>query len=137
MSASDTTAQLACQERMVQSYRLIDDGHAGQVAELFTEDGRFTIAGAVDATGKEALSRLFAAREEDKERRTRHCLTNLSFTASSANEAIVRATLLLFVLGGKDATTPEALADVEDRYRLEDGIWRIAARTTTLVAGGA
>ncbi len=137
MSVSDTTAHLACQQLMLQTYRLIDEGHASRVTELFTEDGRFTIAGTVDATGKDALSRMFAAREADKERRTRHCLTNLSFTASSASEAVIRATLLVYVLNGADATTPKALADVEDDYRLEGNTWRIAARTTTLVAGGA
>ena len=136
MSSSEHTPHLACQNLLIESYRLVDEGHAGLVTELFTADGRFSIAGAADAAGKEALTRMFAAREADQARRTKHCLTNLSFAERSASEAVGRATLLLFVLNDADPTTPKALAEVEDRYRLEDGTWRIAARTTTLMAGG-
>jgi hypothetical protein len=137
MSSADIAARLACQDLMIQSYRLVDNGRASGATELFTEDGRFAIAGSVDINGKESLTRFFSTREDDTERKTRHCLTNLAFSSSSAGEASIRATLILFVLSGSDPTTPNALADVEDTYRMEGGRWRIAARTTTLVAGGA
>ncbi len=137
MNAPDISARLACEDLMVESYRLVDEGHASSVAGLFTDDGRFTVTGAVDVAGKAALAEFFSAREADSSRQTRHCLSNLSFNASSPGEATVRATLMLFVLGENRASTPSALADVRDRYRREGGNWRIAERTTTLVAGGA
>jgi 3-phenylpropionate/cinnamic acid dioxygenase small subunit len=133
----DTDACHACQDLMIRSYRLVDEGHAGRVTELFTDDGRFAVGDSIEVSGKESLASFFAAREAEKERKTRHCLTNLSFSPISADEAAVRATLLLFVLNGSHPTTPSALADVEDRCRWEGGGWRIAERTTTLVAGGA
>ena len=137
MSSADIAARLACEDLMIQSYRLVDDGRASGATELFTQDGRFAITNSVDIKGKESLSRFFSSREDDTERKTRHFLTNLAFSSSSAGEASIRATLILFVLSGSDPTTPNALADVEDTYRMEHGRWRIATRTTTLVAGGA
>jgi hypothetical protein len=59
------------------------------------------------------------------------CLTNLSYTRVSGNEGHLRATLMMFVLSEGDNPTPNALADVEDHYRREEGTWHIAARTTT------
>ena len=67
---------------------------------------------------------------------TRCKLTNLYFNLTAANEATIHATLLLFVLGSEDATIPEAVAEVEDRYRREGETWHIAARRTTPLAGG-
>ena len=123
---------------MIQSYRLVDDGQASGVTELFTEDGRFAIVGAMEVEGRESLAKFFAAREQDTRRRTRHCLTNLSFSSSSSGEATIRATLMLFVLtDDRAATAPQALADVEDHYRFDGDSWQIQERTTTLVAGGA
>ncbi len=137
MTPADTAARLACQDLMIRSYRLVDDGQASMATELFTTDGRFKVAGSVDIAGRGSLDEFFSTREADAERKTRHCLTNLSFTSASAGEAAIRATLMLFVLNGSDATKLSVLADVEDRYRLEGGNWRIAARTTIPVAGGA
>ena len=133
MSLADIENRLICEDLMIQSYRLVDEGRATRVTELFTEDGRFTIEGSIDAAGKDSLAELFSAREADKGRRTRHCLTNLSYSQDSANEARVRATLMLFVLGDDGGATPNALADVEDCYRIEGGSWRIASRTTSAV----
>jgi len=47
MSSADIAARLACQDLMIQSYRLVDNGRASGATELFTEDGRFAIAGSV------------------------------------------------------------------------------------------
>lgn len=129
MSGAGVETRLTCEDLMIQSYRLVDEGHASQVTELFTQDGQFMIEGAIDASGSDALARLFAAREADKARRTRHCLSNFSFIQVSDDEARGRATLMVFVLG--EGGAPNALADVEDCYRTEGGHWRIAARTTT------
>lgn len=131
MSGNNNDSRRTCEDLMIQSYRFVDEGHASQATELFSADGRFTITGGVEIAGTGSLAEFFAAREADKDRRTRHCLTNLTFAQLSENEAQVRATLMLFVLSDGGTTTPSGLADVEDRYRLEGADWRIASRTTT------
>ena len=136
MRSSDLSARFACQDLMIESYRLVDEGKASDVTRLFTDDGEFLIEGIAAISGRESLSGFFEARENDRTRQTKHCLTNLYFNLTAANEATIHATLLLFVLGSEDATIPEAVAEVEDRYRREGETWRIAARRTTPLAGG-
>ena len=133
MKLQDIASQLRCQELMLTSYQLIDDGNASRVTELFTEDGRFTITGSVDVAGREALHELFLAREADTQRHTRHCLSNLLYAAVTGSEAQIRARLLLFVLDGASPAAPSGLADVVDQYRLQRDEWRISQRTTTLL----
>ena len=136
MRSSDLSARFACQDLMIESYRLVDEGNASDVTRLFTDDGEFLIEGIAAISGRESLSEFFQARKNDQTRQTKHCLTNLYFNLTAANEATIHATLLLFVLGSEDATIPEAVAEVEDRYRREGETWRIAARRTTPLAGG-
>lgn len=136
MNSADVESRFACEDLMHRSYQLIDDGQAGQVTDLFTDDGQFSIKGSREVSGREALAKVFAARQMDTERQTQHCLTNLVFSSQSANTARIRATLVLFVLNTDTPTMPAALADVEDRYLLIDGTWRIRSRITTPIAGG-
>ena len=134
MSADPSATQLACTELMAASYRIVDDGQAAAVTELFTEDGRFTVEGNIDVQGQASLSEMFAARQADTERRTLHCLSNLTVAQLTDDEAQLRATLTLYHLNGANPTIPSILANVEDVHRLIDGQWRIASRTTRVLA---
>ena len=77
MSDTTTATRQACTDLMVASYRLVDDGQASKVAELFTEDGRFTIEGSTDVQGQASLEQMFTARQADTERRTLLCPCHL------------------------------------------------------------
>lgn len=133
-------ARCACQDIATRSYRLVDEGHASEVPALFTADGVFEVESRVRIEGTPALTEFFTAREADRARRTRHCLVDGLWRQTSATEAEQEATLLLFLLGSEDpeAGVPvRALATVRDRFRAEDGVWRIAQRLTRALAGGA
>ena len=86
------------------------------------------------------MSFLFAAREANRNRRTIHCLSNLQHLAISEAEHEIRANLTLYVLSDESAGGPvpvQALAQVTDRYREDQGKWLITSRETILLAGGA
>ena len=53
MRSSDLSARFACQDLMIESYRLVDEGKASDVTRLFTDDGEFLIEGIAAISGRD------------------------------------------------------------------------------------
>jgi hypothetical protein len=129
-------AQLACQEMVIESLRLIDDGQASKVRAMFVADGEHTLNGAVFAG--EALTAFFNARQAMTERRTRHCVSNLSFRLHSQNCAEVRSTVVVYLLSldtDEQRRIPRGIVDFNDRFVRKDEHWYLSRREATIVAG--
>jgi hypothetical protein len=133
--STGVAAQLACQDLIHAFADFIDRGTATQAATLFTDAGEMRSAGRA-VVGQAALQKVFAKREADRARRTRHQVSNIVFEQSEPTRARAQSMLCLFVLGGEDATSPRAVSLFEDEFELgDDGRWRFAARTTVPLAG--
>lgn len=113
------------------AYR-IDQGRSETVAELFTEDGWYGRANGQKTVGRDAIRAAYAERAARGERTARHIFTNLRLTIDSAEAAHGTTILLLFAGDGPPPlpARPMVVQDYDDQYRLEDGVWRFAARAT-------
>ena len=135
-------ARLACDDLVRASFRLIDEGHATQAAELYAVDGTLTLADATkqvdDVTLRgEDIHRAMRQREAE-DRKTVHVLTQSSFQLTDADLAESECHLQVYGLGDDrtESPKPRALSHVQDiLVRGADGAWRISARRITILAG--
>ena len=135
MSAADGAWFPTCAELAVDSYRLIDLGRAADTAALFAEDAQYvTPLGTM--RGRAQIASAMAKRQADTARRTRHVLGSHSVRSIDASTAEANFVLTVYVLSDPDDVRlpPSVLADVTDRYAMDDGHWRIAHRTLDVVA---
>jgi hypothetical protein len=125
-------ARHACQDLIVRSFKLIDEGRASETRRLFLEDGVHTLNGEV-FQGK-ALTEFFKAREAMVERRTRHCVANIAFSFPTELTAEASYTSVVYVLPQQ---TAGAVCDIRDAFiklNQSDG-WLLTRRDVLVVAG--
>jgi hypothetical protein len=141
-SAAEVAARLACTDVVLASFRLIDDGHATQVAGLYTADGTLTrpdpAKPAADVTLRGAEIHDAMREREASDRRTVHVLTPSAFRFTGPDRAESDWHVQLYVLGDVRSASPapRALSQVRDVLaRGVDGVWRIAARRISILAG--
>lgn len=126
------SAQRSCEEVLMRSFKLIDEGRASAVVDLFVDDGEHVLEGE-RCTGQK-LSEFFKSREAMKERKTRHSVTNMLFNLVSSEEAEIRYTSVLYQLPNAQPTT---VADIRDTFvKLNDPArWFLCSRNVVIVAG--
>jgi hypothetical protein len=126
-------ARHACQDLIFRSFKLIDEGRASETRKLFIEDGVHTLNG--ESFQGEALTEFFNAREANVERRTRHCVANISFEVLTEHTAQVSYTSVVYVLPQQ---TPGAVCDIRDTFVKRDHPkgWQFTRRDVMVVAGG-
>lgn len=125
-------AQQACAALVSRYTHLVDEGHASEVADLFTADGVWS---SPEATfdGREAIRTAFLRREKSG-RRSRHVCTNLAVDVEDEYHATGLCYLTLYRTDAETTpprgTTPDLVGVYRDRFvRTEDG-WRFESRTT-------
>jgi hypothetical protein len=141
-SAAEVAARLACTDVVLASFRLIDEGHATQVAGLYTADGTLTRSDTAKPAGDVTLrgAEIHGAMREREaaDRTTVHVLTPSAFRFTGPDRAESVCHVQLYVLSDDRPASPEprALSQVRDVLdRGADGVWRISARRITILAG--
>ena len=119
-------------------YRVDHQGGEG-VAELFTEDGIYSVPGGRNV-GRAAIAESYLRRAARGPRLSRHVHSNLRVTIESADRARGVSVLTLWARDGEAPMAlvlPVSVSDVVDDYvRGEDGTWRIAHRHITAAFKG-
>jgi hypothetical protein len=131
-SGQHLQARHACEDLIFRSFKLIDEGRANETRKLFIDDGVHTLNGQV-FQGL-ALTEFFKTREAMVERRTRHCVANITFSMPTERTAEASYTSVVYVLPQQ---TPGAVCDIRDTFTKQeqtDG-WLLARRDVLVVAG--
>jgi uncharacterized protein (TIGR02246 family) len=109
----------------------VDHENGEGVADLFTEDGVYSVANGQNA-GRPAIAESYKQRAARGSRLSRHVQTNLRVVFASDSEARGLSILTLWADDGEaplDLKMPISVTDVEDEYVKEpDGAWRIRHR---------
>ena len=109
----------------------VDHRNGVGVAELFTEDGVYSVANGQNA-GRAAIADSYEQRAARGPRLSRHVQTNLRVSFESPSAARGLSILTLWADDGEaplDLKMPISVTDVEDEYVKEsDGKWRIRHR---------
>ena len=104
------------------------------MAELFCEDGVYSIAGGRNA-GRAAIAASYVARAARGPRVSRHVHSNLRLTVDSPTRAQAVSILTLWARDGEAPlalTLPVSVSDVHDTYvKGDDDVWRIQHRHIT------
>jgi uncharacterized protein (TIGR02246 family) len=132
-------AQTRCEIEALQAEFawLIDRGDSSQVADLFTNDGRYARASGEVSVGREAIRLAYAARIAHGVRTSRHVFTNLRVRQLAPGRVHASSILTLYALDGPPLIPTEVMlvADYDDEcVRGEDGRWRYASRVVTRIA---
>lgn len=129
---SRLAAEHACAALITRYTHLVDEGHASQVADLFTADG---VWASPESTfdGRDAIRAAFLRRETSG-RRSRHVCTNVAIDLEDETHATGLCYLTLFRTDAErtppKGTTPDLVGVYRDRFvRTEEG-WRFASRVT-------
>lgn len=132
-----TVASVAIQQRLAEFFYELDVNDGVGVADFYTEDGVFLVAGNTHA-GRDVIARFYAERvkrirstQKDGMRTARHLALNARMLFDDQDNARVGFVVLYFSGEGKpplfDATTPSVVSDCQMEFRREsDGVWRIA-----------
>jgi uncharacterized protein (TIGR02246 family) len=125
-------AERACAALVTRYTHLVDEGHASEVADLFTADGVWS-SPETKLDGREAIRAAFLRREKSG-RTSRHICTNVGIDVEDEAHATGLCYLTLFrtdtAATPARGTMPDLVGVYRDRFvRTEDG-WRIAARVT-------
>jgi uncharacterized protein (TIGR02246 family) len=123
-------------ERLVTRYcHVIDHGEASRVADLFTEDGIWRAPGVVHQ-GIDKIRSAFTAREETRERMSRHVCNNGLIEVVDEDHATGVVYLTLYRHDGDEQrrVSPlegaEMVGEYRDRFVRTAQGWRIAERST-------
>ena len=118
----------------VEFWYRVDHQNGEGVAELFGEDGMYSIAGGRNV-GRAAIAASYVARAARGPRVSRHVHSNLRLTVESPTRASGVSILTLWARDGEAPlalTLPVSVSDVHDTYVRDDGgEWRIAHRHIT------
>jgi len=125
----------ACQRLMYRYCHLVDHGEAGQVADLFTEDGECEIVPGRPMRGKTILAKVFAARQAQAGLMSKHVCTTAVIDVIDEDRAIGTVYLTLFRHEGEPGRVfsplegPFMVGEYRDEFaRTVDG-WRFAKRS--------
>ncbi|HTH05777.1 MAG TPA: nuclear transport factor 2 family protein [Ilumatobacteraceae bacterium] len=109
----------------------VDHQNGVGVADLFTEDGVYSVANGQSA-GRSAIAESYVQRAARGPRLSRHMQTNLRVTFQSPSSARGLSILTLWADDGEaplDLKMPISVTDVEDEYVKEsEGVWLIRHR---------
>jgi uncharacterized protein (TIGR02246 family) len=118
----------------VEFWHRVDHQNGEGVAELFCEDGVYSVPGGRNA-GRAAIDQSYALRAARGPRVSRHVHSNLRLTVESPTRASAVSMLTLWARDGEAPlalTLPVSVTDVRDDYvQGEDGVWRIQHRHLT------
>jgi hypothetical protein len=118
----------------VEFWYRVDHQNGDGVADLFTEDGVYSIAGGRNA-GRAAIAASYVARAARGPRVSRHVHSNLRLTVESPSRARAVSILTLWARDGEAPlalTLPVSVSDVHDAYiKGDDDVWRIEHRHIT------
>lgn len=108
---------------------LLDQRRFEQVAALFCPDGRLNRADGTTATGRESILAAQSARPEWLD--TVHHVGSPMIEAAGDEEASGRVAFVAVSVDRREgAASPQwSIGHFADRYRREDGAWRIAERS--------
>jgi uncharacterized protein (TIGR02246 family) len=127
----EAAARAAIEALTVEFWYRVDHVSGDGVADLFTEDGVYSVANGQNA-GRDAIAESYRQRAARGPRLSRHVQTNLRVTFDSPTEARGLSILTLWADDGEaplDLRMPISVTDVEDQYVEEaDGAWRIRHR---------
>ncbi len=114
------------------SYR-IDRGDSLTVAELFSADGIYGRSTGEQSVGRAAIQAAYAKRQQGEVRTVRHIFTNLRLAFDGLDRARGSCILTLFAQDGAPPlyADPFLVADYDDVYVREQGVWRFASRIVT------
>ena len=134
-------AERACEQLIYAYARCVDSGEAGQVADLFTDDGVWTGADGRSMNGREQLRTAFLGRQGLTRRLSRHVMTNVQIEVHNENEASGIAYLINYRHDGLSDTAekpgparhPKFVGDYHLTFRRVDGRWRIATLRFDLI----
>lgn len=128
-------AERECERLIVEYCRRVDFGHAGMIADLFSEDAEWQ---GVDLhlTGREQIREWFVKRERVKRRVSRHVCTNIAIDVVSADEAQSVCYMINYRHDRPEGDlslpvpveVPKFIGELHDRFRRERDGWRFAAR---------
>lgn len=114
------------------SFWLIDNGRAGEAAQLFAADASLTFGPGAPMVGTISgpqIAAAMAARQAQAGVTSRHVLSNALVSDEGEGRAEVRSLLTLFRTADADLSPiVRSVADVIDACVKQDGAWRIAAR---------
>ena len=129
---SRLVAEQACAALITRYTHLVDEGHASEVADLFTAEGVWASPEA-RLEGRDAIRAAFLRREQSR-RRSRHVCTNVAIDVTDEDNAAGLCYLTLFRTDAEATpargTAPDLIGVYRDHFvRTEDG-WRFASRLT-------
>ncbi|MEP6660968.1 MAG: nuclear transport factor 2 family protein [Acidimicrobiales bacterium] len=123
----------------VEFWYRVDQQNGEGVADLFCEDGAYSVPGGRNA-GRAAIAESYVKRAARGPRVSRHVLSNLRLTLESPTLAHGVSTLTLWARDGEAPlaiTLPVSVSDVHDTYiKGDDGVWRIQHRHITAAFRG-
>ncbi|HTN78414.1 MAG TPA: nuclear transport factor 2 family protein [Acidimicrobiales bacterium] len=115
----------------IEFWHLVDHEDGVGVADLFCEDGVYSVANGQSA-GRAAIAESYRQRAARGPRLSRHVQTNLRVTFDAPAHARGISILTLWADDGRaplDLKMPISVTDVEDEYvKEDDGVWRIRHR---------
>jgi SnoaL-like domain len=122
-------------ERLVYAYcHLIDHGEAGQVGDLFTEDGKW-ISPEASHEGQAAVTTAFRARQANTQRMSRHICSTPLIEVDDADSATGVTYLQLYRHDGDPGRRisplddlPEFVGEYHDTFRRTPQGWRFQTR---------
>jgi uncharacterized protein (TIGR02246 family) len=118
----------------VEFWYRVDHQNGDGVAELFCEDGVYSVPGGRNA-GRAAIAASYVARAARGPRVSRHVHSNLRLTVESPSRAQAVSILTLWARDGEaplPLTLPVSVSDVHDTYvKGDDDVWRIEHRHLT------
>lgn len=143
--AGETEDRFAITELMDRYGIVHDFGSPEEYADLFTSDGEIGSGGRVLVKGREAL---MAQARRDHEKYTieigpgrkatslmRHIVSNREVRLTGADTAEGSCYVMTYVQDGDEGPKLLSIGRYEDRYRRENGAWRISHRNIVLDFG--
>ena len=123
----------------VEFWYRVDHQNGDGVAELFCEDGVYSVPGGRNA-GRDAIAESYLKRAARGPRVSRHVFSNLRLTIETPMLAHGVSMLTLWARDGEAPlalTLPVSVSDVHDTYiKGDDGAWRIQHRHITAAFRG-
>jgi uncharacterized protein (TIGR02246 family) len=123
----------------VEFWYRVDHQNGAGVAELFCEDGVYSVPGGRN-TGRAAIAESYVKRAARGPRVSRHVFSNLRLTIETPTLAHGVSMLTLWARDGEAPlalTLPVSVSDVRDTYvKGDDGVWRIHHRHSTAAFRG-
>jgi len=133
MDSLDIEDMLAITQTIHHYFKLVDTGRAADVYSLFCENGALTFGAGAPKPGTlsgDNLKASLEARQQQTGVITRHVVSNIQFSAQAEGRISVYSLLTLYRAesGAAPDTYPASVADIEDVFTNENGVWKILQR---------